>query len=219
MLAGLLMAGNAKALSISTLDWLAADPTRELTIGDKIFSNFSYFQDNMSFFNASAIQVAATQVSDVEYLSWSGAMVLLSDGPATADLRLEYDVRATAGEIDWIDQSYTGSAQPLSGSFLAIDETVYDGNVISGFSHLQLDDLSDPFAEVGDDLTIIPSAYRLHVVKDIGFGITSPNGGFITVSDVKQSFHQHQVPDGGITLAMLGLALTGLAGLRRKLGA
>ena len=51
------------------------------------------------------------------------------------------------------------------------------------------------------------------MTKDISLGI---DDGEVSVSQIQQSFHQG-VPDGGLTLALLGSALVGCAGLRRKL--
>jgi hypothetical protein len=91
---------------------------------------------------------------------------------------------------------------------------VYDGQTVTAFSHLQVGDLSDPYAEAGDDLLVQPGKAKLHVTKDIG--LTVVNGGFVSISSVSQSFHQ-RVPDGGMTVAMLGLALAGLGIARRRL--
>ena len=88
-------------------------------------------------------------------------------------------------------------------------------------SHLDLTDLSDPLPEIGDDLIINPSATVLHVTKDIFFLALAPVRpnvvNFVGLSQVKQSFHQTTVPDGGTTVMMLGAALSGLVLLRRKL--
>lgn len=112
-----------------------------------------------------------------------------------------------------IDQSYTGSAQPAGGAFIAVDESVYSGTTIVANSHLEVGDLSDPWAEVGDDLLIDPALTTVDVSKDIGLGIV--NSGFVTISEIKQSFHQ--VPEGGATMALLGAGMLGLIALRRKL--
>jgi hypothetical protein len=43
----------------------------------------------------------------------------------------------------------------------------------------------------------------LYVTKDIAFGVTSVNGGFITISQVAQSFHQVPEPTTIIAGALL----------------
>jgi hypothetical protein len=173
-----------------TLAQLAAGGT--ISVGDKTFSGFSYQDTGLTSFNPNQIIVTATESGGIDYLTWSGNMSYLSGGAGSADLMLNYIVTANAGKIDMIDQSYTGSAQH---GFLAVDETAAIGNfggTMAGFSHLQVGDLSDPPAEVvqGDNLNIIPSQSVLYVTKDIGLAVVSPNGGYITISRVSQSFHQ-----------------------------
>ncbi len=203
----------AKALTTDTLQDLV-NTGGSLSIGDKTFSNFAYLASGLSGFDANNIQVTASSAGGVYFLTWGGNISLVSGGFATADLLLNYRVTANPGSIVMIDQSYTGSAQPPGGAFLSVDETVRVGTTIVANSHLQVGDLSDPFAEVGDNLNVNPSQHVLDVTKDIGMGIV--NGGFVSLSQVQQSFHQ-SVPDGGATVAMLGFALVGVEGMRRKL--
>lgn len=208
-------AGQASAQTTDNLANLVAT-NGSLTIGDKVFSDFSFLATGLTSFNASQIQVTASFSGGIYYLTYAGNISLLGNGPVSADLLLNYTVTATSGFINTIDQLYTGSAQPAGGAFIAVDETVRDsqGNLVAN-SHLQADDLSDPFAEVGDDLIINPGQSVLHVTKDIGFGILAANGGFITISQVSQSFHQ--VPEAGTTaMFALGAALAGVAAFRRK---
>jgi hypothetical protein len=190
------------------------DTGGSLSIGDKVFSNFDYFASGLTSFDASQIRVTASFSNGVYYLTWAGNMSLVSGGTAAADLLLNYTVTATNGLISMIDQSYTGSAQPAGGSFLSIDETVKNTNgVVVANSHLQADDLSDPFAETGDNLNIDPAQQTLNVTKDIGFGVV--NGGFVTISQVSQSFHQ--VPETSTTMMLvLGTAFLGMVTYRGK---
>lgn len=216
--------GISKAISTDTLAHLAANPQNSISIGDKTFNGFSYVPTLLTTFDPTQIQVTASIVGNVYYLTFQGSIALVSAGPAVADLLLNYTVTANAGLISMIDQMYTGSAQPRGSSFLAVDETVTaaGGGPTIANSHLQVDDLSDPFAEPGDDLdttdALHPRGYvSLAVTKDIGLGIASANGGFVTLSSVSQSFHQ--APEGGMTLVLLGFGLSGLALIRRKLSA
>jgi len=173
-----------------------------LAIGDKTFSDFNYVASGLTSFNANNIIVTASIGADgVYYLTWSGNMSVIGGGPLTADLVLGYTVTADPGTIIMIDQSYTGSAQPAGGAFLAVDETAKVGAVVVGSSHLQVGDLSDPFAEPGDDLIINPPQSTLTITKDISFGII--NGGFVTISQVSQSFHQVPEPTTVIAGALL----------------
>ena len=210
--------GEEAVSSVSdTLEDLV-DNEGSLAIGDKVFSNFDFLDSGLTSFDASHIEVTASVSDGVYYLTWGGNISLASAGPAIADLLLNYRVTATDGLISMIDQLYTGSLQPVGGGFLAIDETVRgsDGVVVAN-SHLQADDLSDPFAEQGDNLNVDPGQRVLDVTKDIGFAITAQNGGFITTSEIRQSFHQTQVPEANTTVLLtLGLALVGLVAFRQR---
>jgi len=174
-----------------------------ISIDDKTFSGFSYTSSGLTSFNPNQIIVTATESGGIDYLTWSGNISLVSGGIASADLKLNYIVTANAGTINKIDQAYTGSA--ING-LLAVDETAAIGNfggTVAGYSHLQIGDLSDPPAEAGDILNIVPPETVLYVTKDIAFGVTSPNGGFITISQVTQSFHQVPEPTTMIAGALL----------------
>jgi hypothetical protein len=206
------MIQTARANFSGTLADLVAN-NGSLTIGDKTFSGFSYQASGLTSFDANNIQVTASIVGDTYYLNWGGSITLASSGPASADLLLGYTVTANPGQIVAIDQSYDGSAQPAGGAFLSVDETAKVGALTVGFSHLQVGDLSDPFAEPGDILTINPAQTTLTVTKDIGLGVSSATGGFVTISDVEQSFEQVPEPTTVIAGALLLLPL-GASALR-----
>lgn len=208
-------AGLAGAATTDNLQHLVATGG-SLSIGNMTFSSFDFLASGLTSFDASQIRVTASVSGGVYYLAWAGNMSLVSNGPATADLVLNYRVTASAGLINMIDQFYTGSAQPTGSSFLSIDETVRDttGRVVAN-SHLDGSDFSDPFAEPGDNLFINPGQQTLDVTKDLGFGLAS--GGFVTISEVRQSFHQ--VPEPGTKgLLVIGLAIGAILTfrLRRK---
>lgn len=60
---------------------------------------------------------------------------------------------------------------------------------------------------------------RLWINKDIGARVDGE--AVATISGVQQTFSQSGggvVPDRGTTMALLGLALSGVGGLRRKVG-
>ena len=136
----LLLAGVASAQN-QTTDTLADLVTNHgsLSLGDKVFNNFTFQESGLTSFNPSNIQVTLSLVNGTYFLlTWDGNMSLTSNsGPVTADLLLGYSVTASGGLIDSIDASYTGSAQPFTGAFLAVDETARDanGNVV-GSTHL-----------------------------------------------------------------------------------
>jgi hypothetical protein len=177
-----------------------------LSIGDKTFSGFSYLaSSDLTSFDPSQITVTASIGSDgVYYLTWSGNISLATFATATADLKLNYIVLASAGSIYMIDQAYTGSAQ--GGGLLAVDETAAIGNFggqIVGQSHLTAVDVSDPPAEINDVLNIVPPETFLYVTKDIALAAAAPGGSLVTISQVAQSFHQVPEP-GTLLLGSLG---------------
>jgi hypothetical protein len=192
----------ASAATTDTLQDLATT-NGSLTIGDKTFSNFSFFENGLTNFDPSKIQVTASVSNGVYFLTWDGNMSLVggSGSSASADLVLKYSVTATGGLIDAIDASYTGSTQPAGGAFLAIDETAKDsnGNVV-GSTHLDGQQKSDNFP-------INPPQSTLNVTKDISFGIV--NGGFVTISEVSQSFHQVVPEPETMTMLFAGFSLLG----------
>jgi hypothetical protein len=173
-------------------------------------------------FHPGSIRVKASRLNGTYYLIRGGNISVASTDsqtPEIGDLLLNYTV--TAGHrIVEIDESYTGAVSNGIGA-ISVAETVKNGGGrIVANSNLFLDDLSDPFAEPGDNLTINPGRFVLHVTKDINLGIlANPDQlGVTTISQVEQSFH-HRVPDGGPTVSLLGSALLGLATIRRKMPA
>ena len=222
--------GTAAAITSSTLYDLVQNQG-SLSIGDKTFSGFNYTVFNLTSFDAASIQVNANvDQNGVYYLTWSGNMTFstLNTAVITAgDLKLNYVVSASAGLITMIDQSYTGGLTGGGNGSLSIAETVQSGSFageVVANSHLDLTDFSDPQAEIGsqtvigDHLNINPGQAVLYVTKDINFSaLSSGNLTTVTVSQVVQSFHQTSVPDGGITVMLLGAGLSCVALLKRKM--
>ena len=209
-LAAAFLLGVASQTQAQTTDNLQhlADTAGSLTIGDKTFSNFDFLTTGLTSFDASQIQVTASLSNGTYFLTWAGNISLVSGaGPVSADLLLNYRVTASTGLITAIDQSYTGSAQPVGGAFLAIDETVRDINgALVANSHLDGNDLSDPSAELGDNLNLNLGQPIIDVTKDIAFGIV--DSGFVTISEIRQSFTQ--IPEAGTTsMLVIGLGILG----------
>ena len=225
---GLLTAGLVFSASYAnantTLAALVANGG-SLTIGDKTFSNFSYTESGLTSFDASQITVSVSAIGNVDYLTWGGNISVATLGFATGDLLLNYSVTASAGLITSIDQNYTGGVGSGIGSVSIVENVrspaVNNGSSVVATSSLSLHDTSDPSWELSSDQPYItPGQAVLHVTNDIGLGAFADANdpvGFVTISEIQQSFHQSAVPDGGMTLGLLGLTMLGCQCLRRKL--
>ena len=217
---------QAQAIATDSLANLVAN-NGSLTIGDKTFTNFTFTNNGLTSFNASGITVTASidAGTGIYFLSYTGSINYQTTalGATSADLFLSYRVTATAGLIDYIDQRYTGGiAQGTIGS-LQVDESVNAGAGNLAESHLSapLDSSDFPgFTEIGDNLFPPTPQPFLNVSKDITLGIFRDANSdpsilsSVTISRVEQSFHQ-VVPDGGSAVALLGIALAGIEGVRR----
>jgi hypothetical protein len=217
----LAFSGVANALTLGQL--ISNQGT--ISIGDKTFSGFGIVAtgDNQAVIDAlnaqaGGLNVSASIVGGVYYLDFAGQLFVdntLGIANLHGDLKLSYTVTANPGVITMIDQLYTPNAVGGTGQII-IGETVASGGVILANSTLSLDpgDLSDPVPERGDNLLVDPGQHTLNVVKDIQ--ITAFAGAHVGLSDVQQSFHQ-DVPDGGMTLVLLGAAVTCVGFARRKM--
>jgi hypothetical protein len=207
------MIQTAQASSTDTLADLASG--KALTIGDKIFTNFSFNASGLSVFDASLITVTVSYDSaGVYYLTYDGTMSYSGANLTTADLALNYTVIATSGLISLVDQKYTGSG--VNG-ILSVDETVTSSSITAS-SHVDTGfGLNGSFV-IGQDtlITIDPAQSSLVVNKDIVFGVYDLTGasasGTVTVYEVLQSFHQVPEPS---TVALLLLG-AGALWLRKK---
>lgn len=193
-----------------------------ITIDDKVFSGFGITSQNTALrTQAGELDVTTSILGGVDILSFTGPLALdntLGTSTLLGDVTLLYHVTATGGnKITMIDQAYTPNGLPGSGQII-IGETAQNiANGVSANSTLTLvpTDLIDPASEAGDNLLVVPGQTDLDVTKDI---LITANAGFVVgLSQVDQSFHQN-IPDGGLTLALLGFAMVGVEGLRRKLG-
>jgi hypothetical protein len=191
-----------------------------ITIGDKRFWGFSYSTTGPDAANiqaqAGALNVYTSSDSGgIYYLNFQGLVGTAIGG----DLLLGYYVNALGGNtIDMIDQYYAPNT--FNGA-VSIGEIVMAGNQVVANSIIGFNDYSDPKGEAGDNLYINPPQSGLQIIKDIGFlpgvGDNGAVGGYAGLSLLVQSFHQPGVPDGGLTLALLGFGLFGIEGLRRRL--
>jgi hypothetical protein len=211
-IAVLIQVQTVQAQTTATLAYLENTPGATLNIGDKTFSGFTYSESGLTTFDASDINVTASQVGTSYFLTWGGNISLVAAGEVTADLLLNYTVSANDGKIFAIDQNYTGSAFPAGGAFISVAETaIVPGNAtIVASSYLNDTITSTSYTATGAILT--PAQPILNITKDIGLGVI--DGGFITISQVEQSFEQVVVPEPA-TVGCLLLGLGVLACSRR----
>jgi len=209
---GLLAAGLLGSVALANANDLGttaylnqlAGTGNTLVVGDKTFGNFTDTESGLNGFNADAIVVTAYQSGGVYYLQWTGNM----QGGGSADLELQYSVTTTGPLIDMIDQNFNGSA--VNG-FVTVQETA----TINAFGGTTVgSSLVDPLV-FSTPLTYLISPWEseIYVTKDITFFANGGGPTYDTISQVTQSFHQ--VPDGGMTVSILGLALMGCGLLRR----
>jgi hypothetical protein len=208
----LIQVQTAQADSTNNLATLAGTGGT-LTVGDKTFSGFNYVADDLTSFNAANIQVIASQVGNSYFLTWNGNISILSGGPATGDLELNYTVTASDGLIYAIDQGYTGTVDAPAGGFLTVTENAYvPGNTVAVASS-DLNQMLTGTSFTAPGAMLYPAQPTLNITKDIGFADT---GGYITISQVEQSFEQIAVPEP-VTTSCLFLGL-GVLALTRRFG-
>ena len=202
-----------------------------ITLGDKIFADFSFRSAHLSADDAT---VDVTSDSNGTYfLTIQGPFISLGAGNPR-DINFNYTVATTTGAalISAIDQSFVLSAGG-TGGFILIGETVrggsFSGPVVaqSSVGHVSggpntpaISDLEDPAPEplTGDQLVINPTLSKVYVTKDIFFSAFA--NGIVGPTTIVQSIHQTtQAPDGGATVALLGVALSGLGLIRRRFNA
>ncbi len=192
--------------------------------GDKIFADF-FFASNLGTHLPDDATVTISNTGSTYYLTLQGPFV--SQDGVLCDISFFYTVATTSGQalLTAIDQAFILSAGGTGGTIL-IGETVrsggFSGQTVaqSSLSHVtgdsSLDDFEDPVAEpiTADQLVINPTLAKVWVTKDIFF--VSNRGGLIGPTTIIQSFHQVGILDGGTTVALLGIALSGVGLLRRR---
>ena len=197
------------------------DSGASITLGDKIFGEFHFAAAD---FNSHDATVTPSQSGSTYYLTFQGPWVVANG--AAADISLQYTVETSSGHplITMIDQAYVLSASGTG--MILIGETVRTGGFAgttvaqSSLSYLPPDsDLEDPAGEAieGDNLIIDPPQSKLWVTKDVFFA--ADDNSIVGPTTIVQSFHQIGVADGGTTVMMLGLALSGVGLLRRRVTA
>jgi len=190
----------------TTLANLEANSGNYLTVDSKVFSGFS---DNVTgaavFDPTTTIVTASIGAGGVDLLTWSTSITVtaLPGTTAVGDVLLNYVVTSTGAPINEIDQNYTGGVGSGLGSITIAETVTAPGSAtILGSTYLNIANTSEPAFNLNSSLPFIsPPQQSLAVTKDIGITAVgynaslAPELGFVSISQVQQSFHQNPVPE------------------------
>ena len=143
------------------------------------------------------IEIGAGSIYGVTGYDGQQVMEMDSTGNATVDQILA--IPGGSFELSFLYAQRAG-VNPISGSF----EVYWNGSLVGSF---------DPTSTAMSLYSTTVSALDNNTLEFRGTGIQDSYGAII------DNVQLNAVPDGGYTLALLGLALVGVGGLRRKLSA
>ncbi|MEA5575121.1 PEP-CTERM sorting domain-containing protein [Anabaena sp. UHCC 0451] len=186
-------------------------------LGDKLFDNFRDFS-TVNFGNATGpqsnqIAVFGEIVDSAYNLVFQSPFWTVSENQAI-DTTFKYDVTVLDPkqwitkvdlELDIYGVSHVGNP------FITIVDTVDLLDPGTGSVNLLATSVS-PFDSVIEDLN--PHQKKISVGKDIA---VVANGGFASISVIKQSVHQTRVPESSTLLGLFALAGIGLTVTRKRL--
>jgi len=158
-----------------------------LESGGVTFTGFSYQASGLTGFDPENILVTASTVDNVATLTIDGSIGMTVSTSATGMLTFAYSVKTASGSISLIAQSYAGGGNPNGAYAIMIDERAgTPGGYGLANSYLDAGDVSDPFAEVGDNLIVQLNPAMLRVVTKVI--LTSSQPASVAVSELTQSF-------------------------------
>ena len=191
-----------------------------LTVGDKIFSDWSY----VTICGPDATAITVNGLTHNDLLHGIGIFGEFSAVRDVCSAAISYKVTALSPQwIERIGLSYTLSASGNGGT-IEIGETVWkDGfglGVPVGQASVSFSDMSDPPPEPilqGDDLTWAPSYLEaVYVTKTISLAAADA-GSAVGADAIYQNFYQ--VPEPAHTaLALLAVSALGGIVIRRRRG-
>jgi len=213
---GLVLFGGVAQGIQYQLDYLIETQT-PILLGDKVFGDWT----SSGCVDPSLIWVMVPDDPSGGYwIQFRGPFVASANNPI-CDTGIFYSLGTVNGQprISDIEQAFNLTG---GGGIISIGETVwsdgfFQGQVIAQSTvgwNLPGSDPIDPPGEwcQGDNLLINPPVAKVWVTKDI---YVQSFGGVLGATIIRQGFSQ--VPDGGLTVLMLGAGMAGLAMLGRKL--
>jgi hypothetical protein len=191
------------------LSTLVNNPTATYTVGDKIFSNFSYLSTG-DMPSAAGVNVAAILDSSNNFgIEFQGAFVDLPSSPGGSDAKIEYHVAVADPTKFLISDAHLAGNPVLLGTAGSISVTETFLPLGPGGEHTMKIFADESAGSKLTDLTnFTPAVAGLDVQKDI-LVIATPASQTVTMSFVDQSFSQIKVPESSTIL----LSLIGIVGL------
>lgn len=212
VLASVAVASAAPVCTSGTLADYVALGSGGCTIGDKLFSNFSY----ASTAGGGASAVAANQVAVSPLVSALDPGILFSSGGWTAfngqfvDSSIAFDVTVLDPAFSLVGAELTIAGSKAGSSLGTVGETIVPPGGAGMTAILGINN--------HDTISFGPVS-KIHVLKDILVVAQPGAGNFASISAVSQRFNQtgSDVPEPG-TMALMGsaLAIVGLVYRKRN---
>ncbi len=210
--------GSTSGASVLLSD-LIADVTGGATVGDKVFTGFSYSKIG-DMPNANQINVLGIKDASGNWgITFHGSFLDLPGGGAS-DALIRYMV-----EVDFLNAQLgtritdahvnIGGVGAGPGGFLSVDESFAGRNETLSAFFSRLGPTTD--AQLSDFTVFNPSATKLNVTKDI-LALAADNSTQLTrATAVDQSFSQTPIPEP-TTVCLLGMTGLALFGVGRRRG-
>lgn len=209
-LVSVLLVSTAGATLLSDL---AADPTKSVVAGDKIFDNFSVLVNGLGTFTADPTQIDVLPINTPDYglkfVSVTGGPILSAGANSAADLLVGFDVTIDPQYTEFFlkDIGVAFDATAPAEGFAQVVESALVGATVVGQTSVQVP--GGPM-QAGVDLPQPWTSKTIHIIKD-ALAIGGRQEG-AQILWIEQTFSQIPEP---ATLSLLGLGLVALIRPRR----